>query len=96
MYTTKELKRDLRNGPYAWPGGYPTFFIMVDGEALCHKCARGNFRGLVSAILEQDMHNHWRIMAHDINWEDSHLYCANCNTRIESAYAEDDNGTEEE
>jgi hypothetical protein len=29
-----ELKSILRAGPYAWPGGYPQYFIAGDGNAL--------------------------------------------------------------
>jgi len=32
--TVKDFGEALRNGPYAWPGGYPLFFITADGGAL--------------------------------------------------------------
>jgi len=32
--TTGQLKAMLRDGPYAWPGGYPLFFVTSDGGAL--------------------------------------------------------------
>lgn len=25
-----DFRKAMRNGPYAWPGGYPLFFVMGD------------------------------------------------------------------
>jgi hypothetical protein len=33
-YTLQQFLKDL-DEPYAWPGGYPRYFITNDGEA-CH------------------------------------------------------------
>ena len=68
---------------YAWPGGYPCFAVMADGEALCIDCANTEEQASFDAT-ETD----WRIVALDINWEDDSLYCSNCNQLIESAYGE--------
>ena len=62
---------------YAWPGGYPLCYWDSDGMVLCPTCANNNDE--FSAP----------IAAHDVNWEDSALYCDHCSKRIESAYAED-------
>ena len=64
---------------YAWPGGYPIFYLTKKGNVLCPKCA--NKEG----VRSEDPPT-----AHDANWEDPDLYCEGCNKRIESAYAEKD------
>ena len=86
---TKELKNALRAGPYAWPGGYPTFFIAADGEPLCHACVKGNYRLVLEEMRHPTRHDQWRPIAVDINYEDEHLYCAHCEEKIESAYGEE-------
>jgi hypothetical protein len=40
-YTLQQFLKDL-DEPYAWPGGYPRFFITNDGEALSFAAAREN------------------------------------------------------
>jgi hypothetical protein len=87
-----DLRAAFRNGPYAWPGGYPCFFLMSDGAALSFKAAKAERRELLEALVDYRDNPHessgWRPVALEINWEDSELYCAHTNERIESAYAE--------
>ena len=63
---------------FAWPGGYPIYYLDDENNTLCPKCANKNegFGPLVEAG--------------DVNWEDSNMTCDQCNQRIESAYAEDE------
>lgn len=75
---------------HAWPGGYPTFLITADGDALCPGCVREELHQIIGACWENDAHGGWMPAAAEINWEDSALYCAHCGSRIESAYAEDE------
>lgn len=84
-----DLKATLRAGQYAWPGGYPMYFLASDGEAISFESARENFREIAQAIADHD-NSGWRIVAVDINYENPALYCAHSGKRIESAYAEDD------
>ena len=86
--TLLEAKRLLRNGPWAWPGGYPLYFICDDGAALCFACARKEWRQIVYAHLHR-LRDGWRLAGYDTNWEDPDLQCAHCDERIQSAYAED-------
>lgn len=58
---------------YAWPGGYPMYYVQDDSTVLCPKCAED---------VEEEL-------ASDVNWEDPDLYCDECGERIESAYSED-------
>ena len=61
---------------WAWPGGYPMYYMDEDGSEFCTSCA--NQDDAEPAI------RYW-----GINWEDPDLYCSGGCGRIESAYAED-------
>lgn len=73
--------------PYAWPGGYPTYFITRDGAALCHKCGTKEAPRIITSIRDNDRDG-WNVAACVINYEDTDLYCDHCNQQIESAYGE--------
>ena len=83
-----ESVKSVARNPYAWPGGYPRMVVMSDGECLCPKCARAEFKLIARATLDNDRSD-WTALGDDINWEDNTLHCAHCNERIESAYADD-------
>lgn len=70
---------------FAWPGGYPLFLIMVDGECLCAKCTEKNI-GLIVANTVSKLDKQWQAIGQEVNWEDESLSCANCNAMIEVAY----------
>lgn len=84
--TLASIKRAIRE-PYTWPGGYPLFIVMADGEALSVTAAKAEWHNIVRATLAGS-HDGWRAAGTDINWEDGNLYCAHTGERIESAYAE--------
>lgn len=60
---------------YAWPGGYPMYYVDLDCSVLCPACANGDDAP--------------PIISYDVNWEDGEMYCDDCGERIPSAYAED-------
>lgn len=64
---------------YAWPGGYPVYYIDSNDWVLCPDCANQN----------DEKGNGSKLSCYGINWEDNELYCDDCGTRIESAYMED-------
>lgn len=69
---------------YAWPGGYPIFYVTTDCAAICATCANsGEFTTDENADADG-----FQLSAAEVNWEDPHLICDHCNDRIESAYAE--------
>lgn len=82
-----ELKATLRAGPYAWPGGYPLYFIMADGEAMSFESVRANLREIAHDTRVGC--NDWRVVACSTNWEDSDLLCCHSGKPIESAYGHD-------
>lgn len=74
---TEDLKNSEGKLPsYAWPGGYPIFYVDDQNNILCPDCA--NKEGYNSIPTH-----------YDVNWEDPDLYCDDCGNRIESAYAEE-------
>lgn len=82
-----DFRAAVRHGPYAWPGGYPVFFLCDDGAALCCKCVKTERRNILESIARQ-ARDGWRVVATDINWEDVDLTCDHCSQPIESAYGE--------
>lgn len=85
-YAIADFRRDIRQ-PYAWPGGYPRFFITQDGAALSFAAAKAQRRAILES-LRDDVNDGWRVTACPVNWEDAELYCDHTGARIESAYAE--------
>lgn len=86
--TLREIKERLRAGAYAWPGGYPIFFVTTDGAPLSFATVKDNWRQIVDAHLRNDRYCGWHIADAQINWEDNDLYCDCTGERIESAYGE--------
>lgn len=82
-----QMKATLRAGEYAWPGGYPMYFITSDGGSLSFDSVRENLRSIMDSIAN-DYRDGWKVIACEINWEDGDLYCDHSGKRIESAYAE--------
>ena len=80
----------LSQGPYAWPGGYPCFFLLSDGEALSFEAAREN-AGLIRDAIITKYNSGWRVVAYDVSWEGPELRCAHTNELIPSAYGDDAN-----
>jgi hypothetical protein len=83
-----DFRAAIRHGQYAWPGGYPCYFITSDGAALSFDAARKERRNILESIAARS-NNGWRIVGLDINWEDNELYCEHTNNKIQSAYGED-------
>jgi len=85
--TVGDFRRAIRNGAYAWPGGYPLYFVTSDGGALSFKAAKAE-RRLILASIAYGQDDGWRVVGEDINWEDCDLICDHTGERIESAYCD--------
>jgi hypothetical protein len=72
---------------WAWPGGYPLFYLMCDGEALCPCCVNKEIWQVLEATFS-DARYGWTLVGVAVNWEDVSLYCSQCGSRITSAYGE--------
>ena len=83
-----DYRRAVLTGPYAWPGGYPLFAVMDDGEAMCWDCFVKERRRILES-LRDNSRDGWKPAGIEINYEDSNCYCCHCNKLIESAYGED-------
>jgi hypothetical protein len=86
--TVSDFRRAVRHGPWAWPGGYPCYFITADGAALSFEALkrRGTLRNILEAIRDKDDRSGWRVVALDVNWEDDNLFCDDTGGRIDCAY----------
>ena len=90
MLALKEVKEAIRE-PYAWPGGYEKVLVMSDGEYMHTGCAHENWREIVTAHIDKRNgypNCGWEVAAVEVNWEDSDAYCAQCNERVVSEYAD--------
>lgn len=88
--TVADLDDALERGPYAWPGGYPIYFITDDGGALAFKTVKDEYDLIRDAIEDDDTSGGWRVVDVDINWEDERLFDDHTGDLIESAYGDDD------
>ena len=79
------IKNAIR-AKYAWPGAYPLFLVMVDGEALSIDAARAHWPEICRAIIQNDRRDSWFAIGADINYENPDLYCSHTGARIECAY----------
>lgn len=78
--------------------GYPLFYV-VDGKCVCGDCCNESWEAGEEYFMPIDhpatnntVYNE-EISEH-VNYDDNHLYCANCSKKIEGAYLE--TGAEEE
>lgn len=83
-----QVKRAIRE-PYAWPGGYPVYTVMADGELLCPKCAHENFAQIARETYDR-YGGTWRAAGADVRWEGHDEYCCHCNAPLPSAYGSPD------
>lgn len=89
-----DLKNALRAGEYAWPGGYPCYFITSNGEALSFDGCLEQLKTVMEATSYPDDRSGWGVVGVEVNWEDPDLFCAHTSKRIKSAYAEPEAETE--
>jgi len=82
-----DFRAVIRNGAYAWPGGYPCYFVTSDGEALSFEAAKQERRNIIDSIANH-LNDGWRVIGVEVNWEDGELTCGHTGKRIESAYAD--------
>jgi len=85
----KDLPRD-DNGKlvsYAWPGGYPVYYLDRDNCCLCPDCAR---------ICDGDEHKGQctETTEFGVHYEGEPITCEECNREIESAYGVPDGDDE--
>lgn len=87
--TGRQLRATLRAGRFAWPGGYPMYFITSDGAALSYSAVRDNFPAVLAAV-RSGVGDGWRVVATAINYEDPYLLCEHDGDLIGSAYGDEE------
>lgn len=87
-FTVRDLMRHLRHGPYAWPGGYPTFFLASDGEMLSHATVRANLFQIARSTRDRSRDG-WAVVGFDVYWEGPTVTDPE-GVEIESAYGDPD------
>lgn len=86
---TQMVKQALRNGPYAWPGGYPQYFLTSSGDTLSFTAVRAEYQQVARAMRHPGTDPWWEVEAVRVNWEEPDMHCAHTGERIPSAYGED-------
>ncbi len=81
-----DFRRAVRNGPYAWPGGYPLYWVMADGGACEFKVCKTERKAMLRALAKREARDEWRPVELAVNWENTELYCDHTSNRIEAAY----------
>lgn len=91
----RHLKLEVNRDPlpaFAWPGGYPMFYVFADGGAVCPACVNRNVSEIDEDVRRggrRNSHGGWAVDAWEVNWEEPDMHCDHCGKRIPSAYAED-------
>lgn len=76
--------------PYAFPGGWAGILITSDGDVLCSKCTRDNYRQIREATRAGDRSG-WAAVAVTCTQFDEHdLNCANCNAELVACWLRDE------
>lgn len=84
--TKYQIPRDSNGNAeaYAWPGGYPIFYLCDDGGILCPSCCNTE-RELIDSAYPRDG---WNVVGAGVNYEDPDMYCDHCGKRIDPAYCD--------
>ena len=93
--TKKELAQAYRQGPLAWPGGYPVYLLLSAGAVLCWDCFKSEYRQIVWD-LDNDCDTGWKPAAMFVLWENDTdengaelpIYCDHCSKELEAAYSD--------
>ena len=83
IHSVSDFRRSVRVGPYAWPGGYDTFFLTSDGGTMCHSCTVKERRSIVDSIATK-CDDGWQVVAVDATCNtDGEVRCDHCNTVLQ-------------
>jgi len=82
--TVADFRKAVRMGPYAWPGGYPLYWITSDGGALSWEVCKTERHNILWS-LHNKVDDGWRVVALDVNYEDD-IICDHTGKQIEAAY----------
>jgi hypothetical protein len=74
-----------RLSTWAWPGGYPIYYICADGGCLCPACANGDGDSIASPDQDDPQ---WQVIGAEVHWEGEPIVCDHCGKLVESAYGD--------
>lgn len=89
----RALKMEVSRKPldaYAWPGGYPLYYLTSDCSVLCPDCVNSEIDRVDAEMRDPERHNQFQVVAVDVHWEGEPMQCEHCNAEIESAYGDPD------
>lgn len=89
LETLADVKAAVRAGPYAWPGGYPLYFVMADGAAVSFAGIIREWRNVAADTMAGAM-SCWQPVALEVNYETPGLFCDITGELIPAAYLDDD------
>jgi hypothetical protein len=71
---------------FAFPGGYPLYYVTADNGFLCPDCANGE-NGCIASDKEDTAEDaHWHIVECVVHYGADPIICDHCEGRIGSAY----------
>ena len=77
-----QFRAAMRQGKYAWPGGYECFFVTSDGVAICFDCARKERRSIIDSVANR-INDGWRAIAFECSANcDGPIDCDHCGAEI--------------
>jgi len=65
---------------YAFPGGYPMYYLTQDDSVLCPQCVEEN-----QDECSDSSDPKWYVESHGINYENNSMHCDECSKQIECA-----------
>jgi hypothetical protein len=83
LYAEQTSKGDWAYPAYAWPGGYPIYYLTADAGTLCPDCANGKNSSEAGSKHDDKQ---WRLVAMDVHYEGEPIQCDHCGGVMESAY----------
>jgi hypothetical protein len=90
MMPLRAIKARLREGRWAWPGGYPVAFLAENGDVLSWEAVRWSWRAVVRAHVRKARWDDWAIASEFIHWEGPDLVCSATGVVIPAAYGDPD------
>ena len=84
----KRLQLEVNRDPlpaYAWPGGYPLYYVCSDGGCLCPKCVNAEIAEIDDSTRRR-LRDGWQLEGVGVHWEGEPIVCDHCGAEIESAY----------
>ena len=88
MMPLRVIKARLREGPWAWPGGYPVAFLAENGDVVSWEAVRASWRDVARAHIRSAPWDEWALACEFIHWEGPAYVCAVTGKPIPSAYGD--------